>query len=70
MYKLLKTIFLFFNYNHRRRQLDIKILWPVCRHYADNLDHAKAAFALHAFADPAWKSLKHEEILRRIEALN
>ncbi|HEX5211637.1 MAG TPA: hypothetical protein VFW22_07880 [Pseudolabrys sp.] len=52
-----------------QRAIDLEILWPVCRKQASDLDHAKAAFAVHAFHDPAWLNLGEEEIIRRIEAL-
>jgi hypothetical protein len=38
----------------RQRAIDMQILWPTCKKQAVDLDHAKAAFAMHAFADPAW----------------
>jgi len=38
----------------RQRAIDLEILWPSCCEMAADLDHAKAAFALHAFNDPAW----------------
>lgn len=53
----------------RRRRLDLIILWPSCKKYASDLDHAKAAFAFHAFDDAAWQSLGNEEIARRIDEL-
>lgn len=56
-------------YDDRRRAIDLKILWPTCVRFADDLHQAKAAFALHAFNDPAWVSLGEEEIKRRIDAL-
>jgi hypothetical protein len=60
----------FFSYfNERRRRIDIDILWPSCVALAPDIDHAKAAFAMHAFNDPAWQCLGHDEIVRRIEEL-
>jgi hypothetical protein len=53
----------------RLRRLDLEILWPICCQRADNLDHAKAAFAVHAFHDRAWLCLGEREILRQIDAL-
>ncbi|WP_135210396.1 hypothetical protein [Vitreimonas flagellata] len=38
----------------RQRAIDLEILWPSCRDNAPDLDRAKAAFAVHAFNDPAW----------------
>jgi hypothetical protein len=33
------------------------------------LDYARAAFAVHAFNDPAWLTLGEDEIVRQIDAL-
>jgi hypothetical protein len=33
------------------------------------LDHAKAAFAVHAFNDPAWVSLGQAGLMQRIDEL-
>jgi hypothetical protein len=38
----------------RQRSMDMRILWPACKSMACDLDHAKAAFAVHAYNDPAW----------------
>jgi hypothetical protein len=38
----------------RQRAIDLRILWPECKAQAEDLDHAKAAFAVHAFHDNAW----------------
>lgn len=38
----------------RQREIDLLILWPKCVELAPDLDHAKAAFAMHAFNDRAW----------------
>lgn len=56
-------------YNERRRAIDLETLWPACVSNAQDLDHAKAAFAFHAFSDPAWQCLGREEIMRRIDTL-
>lgn len=53
----------------RLRRIDLQILWPVCRDNAVSLDHAKAAFAVHAYRDPAWQFLGEDEIYRQIEGL-
>jgi hypothetical protein len=59
-----------FNYNERRRRLDLEIiLWPACCLYSEDLDHAKAAFARHTFHDEAWLSLGREEIKHHIDNL-
>jgi hypothetical protein len=44
----------------RQRRIDLDILWPICRREANDLDHAKAAFAVHAYHDPAWLELGDE----------
>lgn len=38
----------------RQRAIDLAVLWPQCKEIAPDLDHARAAFAVHAFNDPAW----------------
>jgi hypothetical protein len=58
-----------FNYNEQRRRNDVELLWPSCVKQAPDLDHAKAAFAFHAFNDEAWKPLGPDEIARRIDRL-
>lgn len=54
----------------RQRRMDLELLWPECRAVAADLDHAKAAFAMHAFHDRAWLALGDDEIKRRIDALS
>ena len=56
-------------FDKRRRQIDIEILWPLCVENAPSLDHAKAAFAVHAMNDDAWLSLGADEALAIIEGL-
>jgi hypothetical protein len=53
----------------RLRKIDLKILWPACLENAYNTDQAQAAFAMHAFNDPAWLFLGEDEIRRQIDAL-
>jgi len=53
----------------RQRAVDLQVLWPACKANAKDIDHAKAAFAVHAFNDPAWVCLGEREIKRRIDAL-
>lgn len=53
----------------RLRAIDILILWPACKEKAPTLDHAKAAFATHAFRDPAWQFLDDAAIYKIIDAL-
>jgi hypothetical protein len=56
-------------WNARRRKIDLDILWPICLERANDLDHAKAAFAVHAFNDPAWQELGEDAIFRFIDRL-
>jgi hypothetical protein len=53
---------------HQRR-IDLKLLWPVCVKEANDLDHAKAAFAYHCFNDPAWQELGEDAIVEFIDRL-
>lgn len=53
----------------RQRKIDLQILWPSCVAVARDLDHAKAAFAVHALGDPAWVFLGHNEAYRIIDEL-
>ena len=53
----------------QQRTQDLLILWPVCKANAPTLDHAKAAFAVHAFNDPAWYAHYGEQLPDIIEAL-
>jgi hypothetical protein len=56
-------------WNRRRRRIDLEILWPACRSQARDLDHARAAFAVHALHDDAWLCLGEEEVCRQIDRL-
>ena len=56
-------------WHQRQRSVDLQILWPLCKKHADDIDHARAAFALHAFNDEAWVCLGEDEIKRRIDGL-
>lgn len=58
-----------FDFNARCRAIDLQILWPLCVEQARDLDHAKAAFAVHAFNDPAWMCLGDQEVTRIIDGL-
>lgn len=53
----------------RLRRIDIEILWPACRAKAEDLDHAKAAFAMHAFNDRAWTDLGDDLVYGIIDGL-
>jgi hypothetical protein len=52
-----------------RRRIDLVILWPSCKEQAPDLDHAKAAFACHAYNDPAWLALGDIEVFEQIRKL-
>ena len=58
-----------------QRAIDLQILWPTCkriameRHPTEALDYAKAAFAVHAFNDPAWLTLGEDAIVAFIDEL-
>jgi hypothetical protein len=53
----------------RQRRIDMDILWPICLKGANDLDHAKAAFAYHCFNDPAWQELGERDIFNFIDRL-
>jgi len=46
----------------RLRQVDQRILWPLCRSIAPNIEMAREAFLLHARNDYAWAILSEKEI--------
>jgi hypothetical protein len=52
-----------------QRTIDMQILWPICKRETNDLDHARAIFAVHAFNDPAWLALGEEELFDRIDHL-
>lgn len=54
----------------RQRAIDMQLLWPQCRALAEDLDHAKAAFAVHVFNDPAWLELGRDNVFRFIDELS
>ena len=53
----------------RQRKIDMDVLWPSCIAQARDLDHAKAAFAVHAFNDPAWMFLGRDAVHSFIDDL-
>ena len=53
----------------QQRRDDLRNFWPVCLAAAQNIDEARAVFALHAYDSPAWLCLPPEELTRRIYAL-
>jgi len=56
-------------WRRHQRRIDLDILWPICVKGANDLDHAKAAFAVHAFNDPAWLELGEDAIFQFIDRL-
>lgn len=59
------------HFNAKRREFDLNILWPSCCEEAEgDLDVAKAAFAVHAFNDPAWQTLGDKAIFEAIDKLD
>jgi hypothetical protein len=68
-----------------QRRIDLTVLWPACKREAyarreqlpaskegqrlEWLDYARAAFAAHAYQDPAWLVLGHDNIAARIAGL-
>jgi hypothetical protein len=66
---LTNWLWLFSWWHERRRWIDLNILWPSYRAIAPDLNHAKAAFAVHAFNDAAWLVLGEAEIERIIDGL-
>jgi hypothetical protein len=50
----------------RQRAVDLQILWPTCKGHAPDLDHARAAFAVHAFQDPCWVDHYGEDQLKHV----
>ena len=55
---------------HRRlRRIDLKMLWPICKREAGDLNTAKLAFAFHALNDTAWTCLGEDEVCRIIDEL-
>jgi hypothetical protein len=53
----------------RQRAIDLQILWPQCKKIAPDLDHAKAAFMVHAANDPAWARYYGEKLLSIVDKL-
>ena len=54
----------------RLRRIDTEILWPAClKQTQGDRDRARAAFAVHARQDKAWRYLGPDETYRQIDAL-
>jgi hypothetical protein len=53
------------------RRTDLSMLWPICKQHAESLDHAKAAFFLHAMNDPAYTDhFTEQEIIDYVDTLS
>lgn len=50
----------------RQRKIDREILWPVCKQHACGMEHARAAFMLHAANDEAYSDLTDDDLVRYI----
>lgn len=53
----------------RQRDIDVQILWPSLVRESADLGRAKAAFAFHAFRDPAWSDMDDEQIMAFVDRL-
>ncbi len=57
-------------YYQKQRKYDVDILWLAIKNQSPNdINHAKAAFALHCFHDSAWLYLGNDEISKQIGEL-
>lgn len=54
----------------RQRKIDLDILWPCCQDISPDIQRARAAFASHAFSDPAWLALGEDAIIDIVDNLN
>lgn len=53
-----------------QRNMDINMLWPACKKQAPDIDHAKAAFAIHVFKDDCWiKYYGKEKLIDFVDTL-
>lgn len=54
----------------RQRKIDMELLWPSIKKLCNgDLVAARAAFAVHAFNDPAWVRHYEESLYSFIDAL-
>ncbi len=53
-------------WHKQNRDLDIAILWPVCKEQAVCLSDAKFAFTVHCVNDNAWMCLGENELYKII----
>lgn len=56
-------------WHKRQRDLDIKILWPICKKRTLCLAEAKGIFMVHCFMDPAWNYLDDKTLADYIDEL-
>ena len=56
-------------WHKRQRDIDLQCLWPSCCELAPDLDHAKMAFAMHAFHDHAWMEMGESNVKAFIDRL-
>ena len=50
----------------QQRSVDLRILWPICKEKALNLEQARQLFMLHAIADPCWVREYGEELTAEV----
>lgn len=53
----------------QQRAMDVRILWPICCEQADDEEHARMVFFVHAKMDPAWTRLGDHGVIRAVSAL-
>jgi len=53
----------------RQRATDLRILWPICKEQAGNLDLAHHAFMQHAIMDPCWVREYEDRLWQEVRKL-
>lgn len=53
----------------RLRAIDREILWPSCKDIADDIEHARTAFIIHAASDAAYADFTADELARYVREL-
>lgn len=56
--------------NKRRRELDIKILWPAIKEKSSSIEDAHDIFLIHTELDSAWNCVEIKERISMIDKLN
>jgi hypothetical protein len=51
----------------RCREMDLRILWPICKQKAGDLEKAREAFLLHMSIDPAYAGMTENELVAYVE---